>query len=105
RVAEPAERPAGERDAQLRRGDRVVEALDELAHRERPKAPLVDELLDTCPPYLDDRELGGDEEAVERHEQWHAEQSQQVDGDVVHGRDRGGAVTRPRGVPPVRVPA
>ena len=59
---------AGDRDAELGRGDAVVKVVHRPLQGRRPRHALLDEFLDPRFPDGDEGELRGDEEAVDHHE-------------------------------------
>ena len=68
-LTHPAERQAREGDAELARREVGVEMGQLMARELRPPAARLGERIELGRPHLDQRELGGDEEAVERDEQ------------------------------------
>jgi hypothetical protein len=88
-LADPAERQARQRDAELRRRQVVVEPADDvqcLLRLRRELAPRLDELLEPRRAHLHERELGQHEEAVQHHEGERGEDP----GGVVEHRVSGG---------------
>jgi hypothetical protein len=69
RLAEPAQAQAGERDAELAGGEVPVDVLDLPAREHGVAAPLLGELLEPRRPRAGQGELGGDEEAVQQHQE------------------------------------
>ena len=75
RLADPPEADAGHRDAELGRGDVAVGIVDRAPHRARAAVAFGDQLIDARLADRDDRELGGDEEAVGEHERQHGSEA------------------------------
>ena len=69
RLADPPERQAENGDAELARGDVAVEVGNAILDVARAGPPLGHELLDARLSDGDERELGGDEEAVEEDQE------------------------------------
>ena len=67
-LADPAEREGRDCDAELRAGDVTVEMRERRKDVLRCPVALLDHLLDLRPARRDQRELGGDHEAVHEHE-------------------------------------
>ena len=70
-LADPAEREAGERDAELHGGQELVDGVLELEHGASAGPAERDELLDARLPNADESELRGDEETVGQDEKGH----------------------------------
>jgi len=74
RLADPAQRQAGQGDAELGGGEIGVEVAEHVPRQAGPPVALRDVGLDLRRPHLDQGELGGDEEAVQSHQQEGEEQ-------------------------------
>ena len=68
RLADPAEAKRGNGDAELARGEVGVELGDSAVERLGVPLPLGHQPLDAAAAHRDHRKLGGDEEAVGRHQ-------------------------------------
>ena len=66
--ADPAEREAGERDSELRRGKISVEVCAHVLGKNRAKVPLIRQLIQLAAADLDDGEFGRHEKGVEDHQ-------------------------------------
>ncbi len=86
RLADPAQRQARQRDAELGGRQVGVEVRDHVL-RDLGAAVALAPDLDLRRPHLDQRELGGDEEAVQEHEQ---ERQRNGERGVDLEADRGG---------------
>ena len=69
RLAEEADAQRGERDPDLTGGDVLVDVVDQLEPVTGRADPFVAQLLEPGAARADDRELGRDEEAVDRNQQ------------------------------------
>ena len=69
RLAHPAEREARERDSELARREVGVEMIEHVARQLRRPAAARHQRVDLGRAELDERELRGDEEAVQEHQQ------------------------------------
>ena len=79
RLADPAERDAGDGDAELRSRDGVVHVVDGMG-REGGAAPaLLHPQVDLGAPHGDQGKLGGDEEGVGEDEQGNGEETEERD--------------------------
>ena len=88
RLGQPAEAEARHRDAELRRGDVAIGRGDGAAHGSRAAVPFGDHLIDARLAHRDDRELGGDEEAVGAHQRKQPHEPPQRGRErVLHGRN------------------
>ena len=67
-LTNPPQRERRDRDAELGSGDVAVEVLQRDLDRSRPSQALSGHLVDLAAAGSDERELGGDKEAVERDE-------------------------------------
>jgi hypothetical protein len=77
-LAEEPDAQRGHRDPQLARGQVFVDALDLLEDERGTSASLVAELLDPSLRRAHERELGGDEDAVQSNQNGYAEQEQDL---------------------------
>ena len=68
-LADPAQGQARQRDAELGGREVGVEVLDHVLREPRAAVALAELDLDLGRPHLDQRELGGHEEAVHEHEE------------------------------------
>ena len=71
RLADPAERESGQRDAELHGGKELVDGVLELQHCARAGTAQRDQLLDARLPHADESELRGDEKTVGQNEKGH----------------------------------
>ena len=84
-LADPAETDARDRDPELRRRDRIVEAFDRVRGRLRAAAAFGDPDVDLAAADGDQRELGGDEIAVREDEDEDGHEAEQVGAERVRG--------------------
>ena len=82
RLADETEGEAGDGDAELAGGHAAIEVGDRVHQRPRARLPLVHQLLDARSPDRDERELRGDEESVDRHEEWDRDQTDDQEGGI-----------------------
>jgi hypothetical protein len=83
--SDEAEPERGHRDPELRGGDVGVEVFEGAVDLPRAGTPLVGQLLHPGLADADERELGGDEEAVQQDEPKHRYQAQECGTDrIVH---------------------
>jgi hypothetical protein len=82
--ADPPQPQGGDGDAELGRREVVVEVVQGVLQGSRPGPALIDHLVDRRRPDADERELGGDEEAVERDEKQRREQPARRQQEVHH---------------------
>jgi hypothetical protein len=68
RLADPAQRERGHRDAELRGRDVGVQLVEQGDEKARAPVPRLDHHLDAGAPHADEGELDGDEEAVGQNE-------------------------------------
>jgi hypothetical protein len=69
RLADPPERKRGDRDAELRRGKVCIEVIDGALQRPSVRPSLGNQLGDTTAAHGNQRELGGNEEAIGEDEE------------------------------------
>ena len=72
---------ADEREAELRDGEEPARVVEQAPHPAGARLPLLDQLLDAAAADRDERDLGGDEEALEDRED---DQEQDRGDRVVH---------------------
>ena len=68
RLADPTEREGGDGDPDLAHGEVGVEVAQRLAYDRRPRTSFLLQLHDARLPHAHQRELGGDEESVQAHQ-------------------------------------
>ena len=86
RLADPPEREGGDGDAELRRRQIGVEAVDRALQRGGVHAPQGDEFGDAAAADGDQRELGGDKESIGQDEDENCGYSHKIGGKKAIGR-------------------